>query len=391
MRIAAWLSARRVSAVAAFALWTALWTVMAPANAVLPADHLVAEVLPTPPNPHWIYAIDIVFGQMTESKVVLIDGDTRRMLGMVNSGLSAGFAASPDKKELYVSETYYSRGTRGERTDVVTVVSADELKPIAEIGIPPKRFLSLNVPYGTITTPDGRFLLVFNFTPATSVSVVDIAGRKFVGEIATPGCSLTYPMRDSRGFAMLCADGHLLTVRLDDTGASAGQKTSDQRFFDSQKESLNVTPARLGAHYFFVSFHGVVHGLDLSGDTPAVDEPWSLLSDADKRAGWRPGGWQEAAANQVLDRLYVVMHKGGEGTHKDPGPEVWVYDLASHRRIARIHMKTPVISVLTSTDDHPLLYGLGADSAVHVYDARTGVYKGSAKGLLQTGIFFANP
>ncbi len=381
------LPVRRLATIAALAL--SIGT--APAEAVLSADHLKAEVLPTPPSPHWIYAVDIVFSQMTEGKIVLIDGDTRRMLGMVNTGMSAGFAPSPDKKELYVSETYYSRGTRGERTDVVTVVSTDELKPIAEIAIPPKRFLSLNVPYGTVTTPDGRFLLIFNFTPATSVSVVDLKSRKFVGEIATPGCSLTYPMSDSRGFAMLCAYGRLLTVGLDDTGESTGQKTSDQRFFDSEKESLNVTPARLGTHYFFISFLGVVHGLDLSGDTPAYDAPWSLLSGVDGRAGWRPGGWQEAAANRVLDRLYVVMHKGGEGTHKDPGPEVWVYDLATHKRIARIRMKTPVISVLTSTGDHPLLYGLGADGAVHVYDARTGVYKGSAKGLVQTGIFLANP
>lgn len=362
-----------------------------PAGAVLPADQLKAEVLPTPPSPHWLYAVDIVFSSMTEGKIVLIDADSRRMLGMMSTGIVAGFAPSPDKKELYVTDTFYSRGTRGERTDVVTIYNTDELKPIAEIAIPPKRFLSLTVPYGTINTPDGRFLLVFNFTPATSVSVVDLKSRKFVGEIATPGCSLTYPTRDSRGFAMLCADGHLLTVRLDDTGASAGQKTSDQRFFDPDKESLNVTPARLGEHYFFVSFLGVVHGLDLTRDKPAYDEPWSLLSNADRHAGWRPGGWQEAAANQVLNRLYVVMHKGGEGTHKDPGPEVWVYDLATHKRIQRIHMKTPVVSVLTSTDDHPLLYGVGADGAVHVYDARTGTYKGSVKGLLQTAVVLANP
>ncbi|MBS0327998.1 MAG: amine dehydrogenase [Proteobacteria bacterium] len=381
------LSLRTCAAAASFALWIAA----APAGAVLPADHLKAEVLPSPPHPHWVYAVDIVFGEMTEGKIVLIDGDTRRMLGMISTGMTVGFAPSPDQKELYVTDTFYSRGTRGDRTDVVTIVSTDELKPIAEVPIPPKRFLSLTVPYGTITTPDGRFLLVFNFTPATSVSVVDLKSRKFVGEIATPGCSLAYPAQDSRGFSMLCADGHLLTVRLDDTGASTGQKVSDRRFFDPEKESLNVTPARLGAHYFFISFLGLVHGLDLSGVAPAFDEPWSLLSDADRRAGWRPGGWQESAVNRALNRLYVVMHRGGNGTHKDPGPEVWSYDLATHRRIQRIRMKTPVTGVLTSLDDQPLLYGLGADSSVQVYDARTGTYRGSAKGLLQTSVVLANP
>ena len=29
------------------------------------------------------------------------------------------------------------------------------------------------------------------------------------------------------------------------------------------------------------------------------------------------------------------MHQGGEGTHKDGGTEIWVFDIATHQRLAR--------------------------------------------------------
>ena len=42
-------------------------------------------------------------------------------------------------------------------------------------------------------TDDERFLLIYNFNPAQSVTVVDTKTRKFVGEIETAGCALVYP------------------------------------------------------------------------------------------------------------------------------------------------------------------------------------------------------
>ena len=150
---------RRIAIAAAAAL---LLISSAPSRAELPADTLKLEKLPTPPKPHWVYVVDIVFNHMTEGKILLVDGDRKDVLGMITTGFLAGLAASPDQKELYVTETFYSRGTRGERTDVVTIYATDELKPVGEIVIPNKRFISVTMPYGTVVTPGGRFLLQFN-------------------------------------------------------------------------------------------------------------------------------------------------------------------------------------------------------------------------------------
>jgi hypothetical protein len=43
------------------------------------------------------------------------------------------------------------------------------------------------------------------------------------------------------------------------------------------------------------------------------------------------------------------MHRGGEDTHKEPGSEVWVYDLATHERIDRITLRHPGLSFLSET------------------------------------------
>ena len=63
-------------------------------------------------------------------------------------------------------------------------------------------------------TRDGAFAFVFNFTPGSSVTVVDLARRAVVNEIAVPGCMLTYPMADT-GFVTLCGDGSLQAFELD--------------------------------------------------------------------------------------------------------------------------------------------------------------------------------
>jgi len=133
----------------------------------------------------------------------------------------------PDKRpEFYVADTVWSRGTRGTRTDFITVYDMHTLNPIGEIVLPgAKRALITAMQGLTAFTDDQRLALVFNFTPASSVTVVDLTKRQVLGEVETPGCSLVYPS-GVRGFSTLCSSGTLLTVRLDANGAVAGRSES---------------------------------------------------------------------------------------------------------------------------------------------------------------------
>ncbi|MGZ3620241.1 MAG: amine dehydrogenase large subunit, partial [Candidatus Binataceae bacterium] len=160
-------------------------------------------------SPHWVATMTPLSGSIMMTPIVLIDGDTQKVLGNLSGGLAAMFAPSPDHKFFYLADTFYSRGTQGDRTDVLSIYDATHLSRIGEIPITSKRQLALADPSSMGVTPDGRFVLLLNLTPATSVTAVDLDRKKVAGEIQTPGCSEILILGD-RQFASVCADGSML-------------------------------------------------------------------------------------------------------------------------------------------------------------------------------------
>ena len=101
---------------------------------------------------------------------------------------------------------------------------------------------------------------------------------------------------------------------------------------------------RRGNEWLFVSFDGMVQPIDVSGDTLQPGERWPLFDDADRRDSWRIGGGQHLALHAPTGRLYALVHQGGPDTHKEAGTEVWVYDLATRKRVQRIALLNPLVS-----------------------------------------------
>jgi methylamine dehydrogenase heavy chain len=291
----------------------------------------VGTVLTLPdPGPHWVWVGDFLF-----RRAALFDAGDGAFLGMLSSGL--GVIAplfSPDRREIYLPETYHSRGSRGERTDLVAVYDAATLAVTGEIPIPPKRADVVHAVAMATLLDDGRFLVVYNYTPAQSVTVVDVQERRFVGEIGTAGCAMVYAAGPRR-FAMLCGDGALLVVELDDSGSET-KRVLTEPFFDPQADPVTEKGVRHGDTWLFVSFDGIVHPVDVGGEMPVLGDTWSLLGPEDRRGRWRIGGTQHLALHEQSDRLFSLVHQGGEDGHKDPGREVWVYDVGERERVARI-------------------------------------------------------
>ena len=298
------------------------------------------ESLRAPLSPHLVWASDALLQRMA-----LADLESGDLLGVIDGGYgipAALFARS--RPEIYVPATHYSRGTRGVRTDVVTVYDALSLAPVAEVEIPPRRATNQLPTANEALTDDDGFALVFNMTPASSVSVVDVARRRFAGEIATPGCGLVYAA-GARRFLSPCADGSLLVVTLDEAGREAG-KTRTKPFFDPRSDPVTEKAVRRGDEWLFVSFDGRLHAVDVSGPEPRFAEPWELFDPEDRAARWRIGGQQHLAVHAASGRLYALVHQGGPDTHKDPGKELWVYDLGERRRVQRIALRSPGITYL---------------------------------------------
>ena len=231
------------------------------------------------------------------------------------------FILSKDKREIIIATAYYSRGQRGERVDVVEVWDADTLSFKYEIPISEKRASALNYEGLLRLSADGRWLFVQNATPATSVTVVDMVAKKDVGEISMPGCWAIYPAQsNSKRFAALCGEGNVTTVTLTDSGQEAS-RTSSGKFFDPDNDAWFMQGEQYGDRYHFVSFKGNIATVNVGGETAVLEGTWPLVTKADQKKAWRPGGYQPLAVHAGTNRLYVTMHSGGvEGSHKTPQP-----------------------------------------------------------------------
>ncbi len=121
-------------------------------------------------------------------------------------------------------------------------------------------------------------------------------------------------------------------------------------------------------------------------------EPWSLLDDTEREQNWRTGGMQQIAINEKHSLLYSIMHQGTVDTYEHAGPEIWVYDLNTKKRIKRIKTERMAISIHVSPDDRPLLFSLpDTEATLDIYDALTGKHLRSMLELGVTPVLMETP
>lgn len=346
-------------------------------QAELPVDPVgVIEKLPASYPDTWIYAHDTNFYSLSDGKVIVVDiaAENRHYKGSVPVSQFGSFLASNTRSELYAAETFYSKRLRGERTDVITVYDKANLSPIAEIALPGGKRGQLVTFKGTLQFLDNeKFILLFNFSPAASVSVIDVEKRKVVEEIQIPGCSMAYTTA-KLSFASLCSDDAMLVSQLNQDGTLKKQQRT-KKFFDADDDPVFAFSGRAGNKIWFPSFKGMVQPLDMSSTIPGIEKSWSLVSKSEQKDNWRPGGWQIVTAHESGE-LYVLMHKDGyNGSHKNGGSEVWVFDTKKKKRTRRIVLKEWGISIEVTRGDQPYLVVTNGNMELDIYSARDGKWQ----------------
>lgn len=354
------------------AVWglCALGVAMARTPAALEAETLGVKDLSQASQAR-VYVADIAINHIMDGRVRVFDADKGALLGMIATGYAGYFLPKPATQEVLVATTYYSRGGRGERTDVLEVHDANTLGFKYEIKIPPIRAQALNYRGLLSLTANGRFALVQNATPATSITVVDLQARQVAAEIPNPGCWGTMPAQGHpQRFSMLCGDGKITTVTLNEQGQEAERQLTEQ-LFDADRDAWFLHTDHVGDRFWFVSFLGKVTEMDLGGAAARQVSQRSLLQRSDAQRGWRPGGYQTFAVHPNGRWLAVAMHtKGAEGSHKFPAEQVWVMDLSTGQRLARYPGKGSV-SMVFSRSGQRLQALDGLTGAMNVWRVNT--------------------
>jgi methylamine dehydrogenase heavy chain len=352
----------------------------ADAKSQLAESHVTATLTPT--DLRRLFVLDVAFPAAEAARTYVLDGTTGRLEGMFNQAYWPNFAVSPDGSELYAVDSYWEKHTRGKRSDYIVVRDARTLQVSEDIPLPAGRLLIVSKKYDFDVTPDGRYGLTYNLAPQTAVTVTDLKARNSVGTIGIPGCGLVFAQAPTR-FSSLCADGAIATVTFDEAAKATIKRTAN--VFDAKNDPAFEHSGWDKHHQmlYLVTYHGKVVPVDLAGEQAVAGVSWSLSGAAERRAGWRPGGWQVCHFHSSKRRLYVLMHRGHDWTHKNSGTEVWEFDAASGRRIQRVKLPEPSQSIAVSQDDDALLYAISDSHRIYAFRLATGklLYKTKPLGF----------
>jgi methylamine dehydrogenase heavy chain len=338
-------------------------------------DEVTLEKLP-PSDARRVYVDDPrAFEVFTQQ--FAIDGNTGNYAGTLDTGLLPIPAIPPDGKKLYVADTHYSNYSYGKRNDLIRVYDPRTLTQTGAIDIPESRFLAMSVTSYTNISPDGRYLTFYQFVPVNGVGIVDLQAGKYLNTLDAPQCYYAFPASNRR-VVMHCRDASLLQVTFDEKGKQV-KKSTTEPFHDPVKEPTfdDVPFDPQTGQLFFIGLWGQVFPVNISGEQIKIGKSWSLITDAERKARWLPGGWQVAAYDPNNKRLYVLMDQRARWSQHSESNYVWVYDTTTGKKVDEIHLAHEARSLNVDEGSPPYLYALSSHHAnLTIYDAKTGAVRG---------------
>jgi methylamine dehydrogenase heavy chain len=344
--------------------YTILWV----AFALLGASAAYSEIAPEqasvetlgPPSDDW-------FVSHSGRGAYLFDSASGDMLGLLSlTAYTPGIAVNRSRGEVYAAETYLSRLYRGEREEVLTVYDITTLSPVAEIDIPDKT-AEVRGDTNIGLMGNGKHVAVYNLTPAQSISIIDVENRKFVAEISTPGCAMIMPVNDA-SFLMVCGDGSVQLIRLAADGTET-KRVRSKKFFSVGDDPVFDRSTRTANGWLLLSHAGMAVEVSAAGSKVTVGKSWSMVSAAERKELWRPGGFGPLSVHRSSGLAFVLMHQGQIDTHHEPGSELWIFDTAKRKRVMRWRLDQPWSNILVLQGERPRLVAVTAEGEVQVYDA----------------------
>lgn len=310
-----------------------------------------------------VYIMDL--GINGPSAVFVLNAEDLSLEGNIGAGTFASMHMTADGSTLFTSSAYMSRFTYGDLEAVVHEWDPHKLSARREFVINPKMAQTLSQRGVLNPSADGKHLIVQNATPATSVSIYDMASGEELQEVPTPGCWTAYPTLQGNGFTTLCGDGRVATYSYD--GAESSSPAHTEKLFDSDTNPLFGDAHRVGDHLAYVSYTGVFYLIDDSGETPVLARSIEFGKD-----GWAPSGYNLMTYHAPSNTMFVMMHPDqAEGSHKTPAQEIWAVDMESGAVKGRSPANNET-SISVSSSESPQLFGIDYLGGVRRYEVTMG-------------------
>ncbi|MBD9527340.1 amine dehydrogenase large subunit [Paracoccus sp. PAR01] len=306
------------------------------------------------------------FGMVGSSPVYVFGSEELKLKGNIGTGSFGQMVLSKDGKTLYTVSAYLERYVYG---DIDAVIHEWDLQTMTA-----KREFEINDKFGHAESQPGlltladdeKFLLVQNATPATSVTVVDLAKGADIAEVPTPGCWTAIPAVEGRRFTSICGDGTLASYGFEADGTFTKPVKSAQ-IFDADKDALFANPLRVGSKLVYLSFGGNFLVVDDSAETATLEKTVSI-----EGGEWAPGGSEVMTYHAPSNTIFVMMHKGAfDGSHKNPAEEIWAVDAETFKVKGRSAANGET-GILATKGDAPELFGVTHTGTLVKYSVALG-------------------
>ncbi len=287
------------------------------------------------------------------SQIHVFAQDDLHYKGSMPAGITSQMKVSKDGKTVYVLSDFAKRMTYGPVESVVQVYDVETLSRKKEIIVPNKAVKAIGMTQLLELSVDEKLLYVQNATPATSVSVIDIATGEVITEVPTPGCYGVYPALKGTSFSTPCGTGQLKTFTL--KGKEYSVEASG-RLFDVDADPIYIhSERRKNGELILTTFGGALYLADDSGKSVKIKE--KLQVNAGIEGDWAPGGYAITAYSATLDMVFMLMHSSAyDGSHKNGSEEIWAYSLKKKKLISR--SPAPHMVALSVTEGKPpVLFG----------------------------------
>nr|WP_321509851.1 amine dehydrogenase large subunit [uncultured Celeribacter sp.] len=352
------------STTAAFVAFAALTGPVCAQEAIAPETLTVKETIDEGPN---LFVLDQAW--KGPSAVNVLGAEDFAMKGNMGPGTTAQMVLSGDGKTLYTTSVYFERYTYGPITNVFHTWDVETLKVKSEFEFGVKMAQVESQPVLLALSADEAYALVQNATPATSVSVIDIAAGAAIAEVPTPGCWGIFPSTSGMKFTMICGDGTFQTYAYGADGTFSDPAKSE-KIFDVDSDALFTNGVRVGEQLVYVSYNGNLYFVDDSGDVPVLSETVALTDGV--LGNWAPSGSELIAYNAPTNTAFVLMHSGAyDGSHKNGAEEIWSVDLESKTVVGRSNAHHENSMIVTQTEE-PMLYTADEEGGVFLYSVEMG-------------------